>query len=566
VARRPDLLARLAEALDSRLGTRAILRGVLEEPVPGGARFVFSPGSALVALLASQLVTGVALAFSYSPSTASAWASVLYLEQEVPAGALLRGLHHFGASALIVVLGAHLIQTALFGAYRPPRELVWWSGLLLGGLLFAFALTGYLLPWDQKGYWATRVATGIAGGVPWIGPPLERLLVGGNGYGNLTLTRFYALHALVLPTLLLGILGLHLLAFRRHGVTPRWDHLPGQRIGRFWPEQLWRNALVSAAVIGVVFGLALRYGAPLSAPADPNGDYPPRPEWYFLPLFQLLKYFEGRWIPVATLVIPGLVLLFLGGLPFLDRASSRRPLARALPLLGLFVILGGAGTLGLLAARADARDPAFQRAQARAEDDARRIQSLARAGVPPEGPEALWARDPIHRGRQIFEQQCRACHAPPVGQPRKAPSLEGYLSRDWLVRLLRDPDAPEFFGGTKAAGLMEGYAQLGDSKLQSLADFLRALGDHDVAPDQLPGELQPGRRLFEGEGCDACHSLRPGDASPGPNLAGYGGARWLTGFLENPASPLYFGDTSSMTVFGSRLTAEDRRALIAFLR
>jgi ubiquinol-cytochrome c reductase cytochrome b subunit len=323
---------------------------------------------------------------------------------------------------------------------------------------------------------------------------------------------------------------------------------------------------VSAAVVGIVFGLALHYGAPLAAPADPNGDYPPRPEWYFLPLFQLLKYVEGRWLPIGTMVIPGLAFLFLAALPFLDRAASRRPAERLGPLLGLLGLLGGAGALGLLAVRADARDPGFQRAMARAEDDARRIRSLARAGVPPEGPDALWTKDPIHRGRQLFAQQCRACHAPPAGEAIKAPNLDGYLSQDWLVRLLRDPDAPGFYAGTKAMHLMEGYSKLGDAKLQSLADFLRGLADHDVPPDHLPAGLQAGRRLFEGEGCDACHSLTPGDVSPGPNLAGYGGTRWLDAFLENPASPLFYGDTNSMTVFGSRISAEDRRALITFLR
>ena len=136
------------------------------------------------------------------------------------AGWLVRGIHHFGAQAMVVLLAAHLVQTAIFGAYKRPREVNWYLGLGLLLVTLAFALTGYLLPWDQKGYWATRVATNIVGGVPLVGRALEELVVGGPAYGHLTLTRFYALHVGVLPAAALLLLAAHLALFRRHGVTP----------------------------------------------------------------------------------------------------------------------------------------------------------------------------------------------------------------------------------------------------------------------------------------------------------------------------------------------------------
>jgi ubiquinol-cytochrome c reductase cytochrome b subunit len=552
--------------IERRLGLSELGRKALDEPIPGGARFVYAPGSALTLLFTLQLITGMALAAFYSPSVTSAWASLDYLERAVPGGALLRALHHFGASTLVIFLLAHLLQTSLFGAQRPPREVTWWSGLALGALMLGFCLTGYLLPWDQKGYWATRVATGIAGSVPVIGSWLEGVLQGGNGYGNLTLTRFYAIHALWLPALVVGLIALHLWAFRRNGVTPfrisstTWSVGEGQGggstssprdgapIGRFWPEQLWRNALVYVLTLSVLLVLAARSGAPLSAPADPAGQFVARPEWYFLPLYQLLKYTEGSAQWIGTLLIPGLAALLLLGLPYLRRAVG----------FGLVcALLLAALVLGLLALREDARDPRLRLAQRRDAEEAALARKLAASGVPAAGPEVMLQSDPLFRGRKVFSARCAKCHEPSQGEPRKAPDLDGYLSQEWLVALLRNPDDPRFFGGTKANGQMEGYAELGEERLGRLATFLRNGADRKD-PD--------GRKLFGASGCESCHSLEPSEANIGPNLAGYGSAAWLAAFLDAPGSDLFYGETNTMPDFRTRLTAEEKDAVIAYLR
>src|SRR5690606_4367464 len=160
-------------------------------------------------------------------------------------------------------------------------------------------LTGYLLPWDQKGFWATKVATNIMGIVPFVGPMMQRIVQGGADYGHHTLTRFFALHAGLLPALVLGMLGLHLYLFRRHGLTAKQ---PIRRADEnFWPDQLLKDAVACLAVMAVVVFLVVRHGwgshggAPLSAPADPSQPYnAARPEWYFLFLFEFLKYFPGK--------------------------------------------------------------------------------------------------------------------------------------------------------------------------------------------------------------------------------------------------------------------------------
>jgi ubiquinol-cytochrome c reductase cytochrome b subunit len=206
--------------LDERTGYRALMREALDEPVPGGARFAYVWGSALTLTFVVQAVTGVLLMTVYQPSATSAWSSVAHISYSVSWGWLVRGLHHYGAQAMVILLVMHIGQTAIYGAYKKPREMNWLFGIGLAGLTLGFALTGYLLPWDQKGYWATKVATNIAGTVPVIGNFTQRLLVGGADYGHATLTRFYALHVAILPLGLLVLLGAHIALFRKHGVTP----------------------------------------------------------------------------------------------------------------------------------------------------------------------------------------------------------------------------------------------------------------------------------------------------------------------------------------------------------
>ena len=147
--------------------------------VPGPS-FAYVAGWVLVMILILEAVTGAALAAFYAPSTTDAWASVAYMQDQMSMGWIVRGLHHHGASALVIISGLHLVQTAVWGAYKKPRELVWWLGLVLLLLVLAFAITGYVLRWDQSGYWANQVEVGIAAGSPGIGPFIKKLALGGN--------------------------------------------------------------------------------------------------------------------------------------------------------------------------------------------------------------------------------------------------------------------------------------------------------------------------------------------------------------------------------------------------
>src|SRR5213082_2695457 len=211
---------RLLNWLDRRTGYRRIIEYALYENIPGGARWRYIWGSTLVFCLCVQFITGLFLWMSYSPSSQTAWESVYYIQNEMTCGWLLRGIHHFTASVMNVLLVLHLMQVVIDGAYKAPREINFWFGMVLLMLVLGLSLTGYLLPWDQKGYWATKVATNIMGGAPVLGPYLQKVVVGGSDYGNQTLTRFYGLHVGLLPTAFVLCLVAHVALFRRHGLTP----------------------------------------------------------------------------------------------------------------------------------------------------------------------------------------------------------------------------------------------------------------------------------------------------------------------------------------------------------
>ena len=344
----------LADWLDQRTGYRALVHEALEEPIPGGARWRYVFGSALSTTFMIQLATGLLLMFSYSPSASTAWGSVFYINDKMMLGWFIRGIHHFGSQAMIVLLAMHLIQVLLGGAYRAPREVNWWFGLALLFVTLGFGLTGYLLPWDQKGYWATKVATNIAGGAPVVGPYLQKIVVGGGDYGNQTLTRFYGLHVGLLPGLFVLCLVAHVALFRRHGLTPP-RHAERRATGKFWPEQLFMDSVASVVVLGTIVALVLSEGgANLDAPAEPSSsEYPARPEWYFLALFQLLKYFPGKQEMIGTIVIPTAILVVMLLIPLFDRLLPRG-LAHFLACGFVFGLVGGAGYLTYEAVKTDA--------------------------------------------------------------------------------------------------------------------------------------------------------------------------------------------------------------------
>ena len=212
----PTVLERVVAFVDERVGLKTLQAKMLNEPVPGGSRWAYIFGSCLLFIFVLQAVTGVLLMFYYVPSVDHAYASTQYIIHEVDYGWFILSYHFWGSSVMVVMVFAHMSQVFLWGAYKSPRELIWLVGLVLFGIVMAFGFTGYLLPWDQRSYWATIVGVEIMDKTPLIGDFLARFLKGGPTAGQMTLNRFFLIHVMVLPAALMALAGLHIFLFRKN--------------------------------------------------------------------------------------------------------------------------------------------------------------------------------------------------------------------------------------------------------------------------------------------------------------------------------------------------------------
>lgn len=213
------MFARTADWLDERLRLQPTARKVMDKPVPRNVTWLHCFGGLTFFTFLLQVGTGMIMVFFYAPTPDHAHASVQYLQTEVPFGAMIRNLHRWGASAMVLLVVLHMLRVLVHGAYRRPREMNWVVGVSLLLMVLGMGFTGYLLPWDQKAYWATNVGINIAEGTPIIGGFIGDLMRGGPEIGALTLLRFYALHVFVLPLLMAGGMLFHFVLVRKHGIS-----------------------------------------------------------------------------------------------------------------------------------------------------------------------------------------------------------------------------------------------------------------------------------------------------------------------------------------------------------
>ena len=459
------LLQQIVAFLEDRLALPTIWARFTDRQIPKGVGWLQTFGSATLFLLIVQVVTGIFLAFYYVPSPEHAYESVRLITDDLNFGWLIRGIHRWSASLVVVFAVLHLLRTFFMGAYKYPRELTWVVGVLLLLVIFAFAFTGYLLPWDQRAYWATTVGTHIAGFAPGIGDFLIEILRGQPDIGARTLGRFYAFHTLFLPLILFLLLGIHLFIVIKQGIAPLPDRklVPATREeyrqyyrqakqeGKPFYESMAKDALVALFLLIVLIALSVVLGAPLEEEADPTSTtYVPKPEWYFLFLYELLWWFPGKWIPVATFWIPLALIFVLIGLPWLDSSVHRHPLRRpvvtvaAVTLVGFLGLLTYKGTVAPLPPTA----VAAQRAQA---------EKIALS------PLALQGLEVYGRGG------CSACHAINGVGGVAGPDL-GKIGRkrsaDWLKKFVRDPSS------MNPQSSMPAYKELSQEELEALVSYL----------------------------------------------------------------------------------------------
>src|SRR6202165_1471996 len=439
--------------LNRRSGLDNLLRSALDEPIPGGARFAYVFGSALLFIFISQVITGIFLALYYVPSADHAHTTVAYITKAVTAGSFLRTLHAYGASAMVVVLFLHLSQTYIYGSYKGRRELLWLSGCALFGLVLAMAFTGYLLPWDQRAYFATAVGTNAVSEIPWIGESIKRLMRGGTEMGTLTISRFFVAHIFLIPAVICALVPSHIFLFRKAGAAgpiSEDPYHPKQKAELFYPRQVLMDlSLTALLIVGLgllCFFVPMQLG-PSANPAD--AQYVPRPEWYYLPIFQWLKYWHGSAAVIGVLVIPMLLVLAILALPFLDRCVDRRPWERRAAMgafvFAVFMLL----RLGLRSQYLDRHDSGVthQLTKQKAEEDEYASKPFApELSSAPLAAANITLADPLAaKGRTIFEgQSCNACHGDGGVGTAAAPGLVGIgtkFSPDQLAELFKHPTA-----------------------------------------------------------------------------------------------------------------------------
>lgn len=408
-----------------------IERTLIDKPSSGFEAWARTTAGVVVMLLALQAVTGLLLGFYYVPSTESAHTTVAYIEKVVPAGSWIRSLHHYGSQWLTVALVLHLAQMFWRATYR-RRPVSWMASVILLGLILAAGATGYSLPWDTRAFFGTRVTEGIAGGLPFIGSTAREWLLGGQEISPLTLARFFALHALIIPALTLAVLTARLFVFRERA----WVSAAEERRLEVWMHrQVARNAIAAGLVFVALAIYATKYFAPLGPAADSaEAGYLPRPGGQFLWLFQMLKYLPGRAASVVAVALPGLILFGLAMLPFLNPKPLRKVMAHPRRTVGAILFSLGFmlfTVLTILAYVKDATDPRI-RAQLR-EQQAKELAFRNAPFTPVAPPESYIA-------------WCSSCHGIRGQGASGNPKLLGVGSKprrsvEDVIGLLNDPIA-----------------------------------------------------------------------------------------------------------------------------
>jgi len=350
---------RLYQWLDRRYQLGDLIEFLREKEVPiTRMSFSYYFGGIALMLFGVQVATGILLLFYYVPSPDAAYESVHYVMAKVPFGWLVRSIHCWSANVMILCVFIHLFSVFFMRAYRNPREMTWISGCGLLGLVLAFGFSGYLLPWNELSFFATKVGTDIVGITPVVGQFGLKLLRGGEDVSGATLGRFFGLHVAILPAVTTSVLIAHLVAIQRQGMSHPLGWLkqpPAQRRSMpFFPNFLMRDLLLWLVVLNGLAAVAVFWPVSLGVKADPFASAPAgiKPEWYFLAAYQVLKWLPAKIGPIPGEVVGvlamGLVALAAFSLPFWDRAAEGEPRKRWLDVVGIltvayFILMTGLG-------------------------------------------------------------------------------------------------------------------------------------------------------------------------------------------------------------------------------
>jgi quinol-cytochrome oxidoreductase complex cytochrome b subunit/cytochrome c551/c552 len=502
--------------VEHRTGLESAIKNFLYEEIPASSGWHQVFGSVALFLFLVQAFTGLLLAFNYAPTPGEAYNSLKYIISELTGGRLMRGLHHWGASMMIVVVVMHMIQVFLFGAYKKPREATWLVGVGLLLLTLAYGLTGYLLPWDNRAYWGTVVTTQIASKAPLVGSYLTRLLGSEQSIGVVTFARFYALHVLLLPPITTFLIVLHVYLVRKHGVAPLPDDQGATK--KFFPEQVFKDTVAIFVCFMILFIMAAAVKVPLERLADPTDTtYIPRPDWYFLFLFQTLKVFEGPLEVLGSVVLPTLAILTLLLVPFLDRGACKKLAQRTVALGAVSLAAIGWAGLTVTAIVTTPKTPAAAEEEGASVNEWQQLPPEALAGI-----------------GYFRTEQCSTCHSLAEGPPKIGPNLATTSIRKsatWMMEHFRNPSS--LVPGTSMPPI-----HLSDPQLAALAAFLLKLTPQNAkALEAAPDFAVAGATIFRANQCGTCHTVNSEGMKIGPALNGLSKRRtkeWIEEQIHNP--------------------------------
>jgi ubiquinol-cytochrome c reductase cytochrome b subunit len=560
--------------IEDRTGLVAGWGRIGRAQVPASTRWLRIWPPAILFSLVVEVVTGFVLWMYYSPGSQSAWESIYWVQYEVWGGWLVRGLHYYAGQVLLGLVALYVVHMILVGAYRAPRELVFWMAVGLGVITLGLLLTGDLLSWSQCGVKSTQVRTSYLTLIPWIGDALRKVAVGGSEFGHLTLTRFLALHVGLCGALACLLMYGHCRASAR---ADRSQAAAGAPMVSYWAGSAVLGGVASLVALAVVLGLVgFRaasgqhagqrpgdyLGVELGPPADATVPYEAaRPDWYFVCLYQFANIFPAGTVGplnleiVPIFVLPGAIVVLLLAMPWIARLRGGHVFNIAVTL----ALLGAAVGLTLVSKGKDADDDRYQAAVAAGAEDAERVKQLIQApeGIPVAGAATLLRNDPKTQGPRLFAQHCASCHdhVGPDGQGIKAqkasaPNLYDFGTVRWIAGLL-DPKqvaGPGYFGGTAfhngtmvrfvQGGLKEQRQSVGEKEFQQLLAGLAAEAT-GAPPEAVRKNLT---QLLEDFTCTDCHHFH-GKGKPGkaPDLTGYASAAWLRGIIGDPAHASFYG-------------------------
>jgi ubiquinol-cytochrome c reductase cytochrome b subunit len=464
-----SLYQRAFDWLDDRTGLATMIGRTARHLVPPDAKWWYVFGSATLCAFMVQVVSGIALAFAYIPSAGEAYATLHFISDEAPFGHFLRGLHYYGASAMVLMVGLHMAQVFLAGSYKFPRELNWATGVLLLGFTMVMGFTGQLLRWDQNAVWSTVVGAEQAARVPFLGTLVAHFVLGGDTVGGATLTRFFAIHVFIMPGLIFAFVGLHLWLVLRHGISEppkpgalvdpksyrrEYEDLIKKEGRPFWPDAAWRDVVFCVGMILFIGVLALVWGAPpLGKPPDPSLiAASPRPDWYLLWYFAVLALMPHGTEQYFLVFGPLLVGMALIALPFVSNSGERSPRRRPWAVVAVLMVAIMIATLWVAGAKST-WSPNFN------------IRPLAPAVVGA-------TNGPVFLGAALFQEKgCLNCHLIGGEGGRRGPDLTAVgarLSENQMILKIANgaPNMPAYAATLKPVEMDQLVAFLQSRKAQ----------------------------------------------------------------------------------------------------